>query len=77
MMGGALGLAVLASVAASRTSSLVGGGSSHVAALVGGYRAAFLLGAVFAVVAAAIGVSLIHAHAPVQAHGGDYEPEAA
>ena len=38
MMGGALGLAVLASVAASRTNHLVAAGTPHLAALVGGYR---------------------------------------
>ncbi|HUH16092.1 MAG TPA: MFS transporter [Gaiellaceae bacterium] len=46
MMGGALGLAVLASVAAART-----GGNGSAAALVDGYQAAFLVGTVFAVAA--------------------------
>src|SRR5262249_16200067 len=55
MMGGALGLAVLASLAASRTGSLTASGHSHLAALVGGYHAAFLVGAAFAVAAAALG----------------------
>jgi len=59
MMGGALGLAVLASLAASRTSSLHAAGHSAVSALVGGYHLAFLLGAIFAVLGAAIGVSLL------------------
>jgi len=49
MMGGALGLAVLASVAAART-----GGDGSAAALVDGYRAAFLVGTVFAVAAGAV-----------------------
>jgi hypothetical protein len=44
MMGGALGLAVLASVAVSRTSSLAASGESHLAALTGGYHLAFLVG---------------------------------
>ena len=48
MMGGALGLATLASIAASRTDSLRAGGDSAVAALNGGYHAAFLVGAAFA-----------------------------
>src|SRR5439155_362765 len=48
MMGGALGLAVLASIAASRTDSLRASGDSPLAALIGGYHAAFLVGAVFA-----------------------------
>jgi EmrB/QacA subfamily drug resistance transporter len=55
MMGGALGLAVLASVAASRTDALSAAGEGPLAALTGGYHAAFLLGAVFAAAAAVIG----------------------
>jgi EmrB/QacA subfamily drug resistance transporter len=49
MMGGALGLAVLASLAAWKT-----GGSSAVEALTAGYHLAFMVGAVFALLAAAI-----------------------
>src|SRR5213078_1623885 len=52
MMGGALGLAVLASVAASRTDSLRTGGESTAAALTGGYHAAFAVGALFALASA-------------------------
>jgi hypothetical protein len=55
MMGGAVGLAALASLAASRTSTLTAQGQSDLQALVGGYHAAFLAGALFAVAAAAIG----------------------
>ena len=54
MMGGALGLAVLASVAASRTDSLRAGGESTAAALTGGYHAAFAVGALFALASAVI-----------------------
>jgi len=70
MMGGAVGLAVLASVAASRTSSLVDAGHSQAAALTAGYHLAFLLGAVFAAAAAVIGATLIRegAEAPSHAH---------
>jgi MFS family permease len=64
MMGGAVGLAVLASAAASRTSTLVDAGHSEVAALTGGYHVAFLLGAVFAAAAAVIGATLIREQAP-------------
>ena len=53
MMGGALGLAILASVAASRTSDLLAAGESNAAALTGGYHVAFLIGALFAFGAAA------------------------
>jgi MFS family permease len=55
MMGGALGLAVLASLAASRTETLEASGEAPLEALTGGYHAAFLVGALFAVAAAAIG----------------------
>jgi EmrB/QacA subfamily drug resistance transporter len=58
MMGGALGLAVLASVAASRTDTLTASGEGHLAALTGGYHLAFLVGALFALSAAVIGVTL-------------------
>lgn len=52
MMGGALGLAVIASIAASRTTGLLDMGTDSVAALLGGYRAAFAVGTVFALTAA-------------------------
>ena len=64
MMGGAVGLAVLASAAASRTTTLVDAGHSEIAALTGGYHVAFLLGAVFAAAAAVLGATLIRETAP-------------
>jgi len=72
MMGGALGLAVLASVAASRSSALRAGGDGPLAALVGGYHTAFVVGAIFAAAAATVAVFLregqpASAHAPVVA----------
>jgi hypothetical protein len=70
MMGGALGLAVLASVAASRTTSL-SASEGHLAALTGGYHLAFLVGAIFAAVAATLGAVLL----PNAAPGGAHEPE--
>jgi MFS family permease len=70
MMGGALGFAVLASIASSRTSSLQTAGHSASAALTGGYHAAFLGGTICAVLAAAVGVVLLReAKAPGVAHG--------
>ena len=59
MMGGALGLAVLASLAASRTDSLRADGDGQLAALVGGYHLAFLVGAVFAAAGAVLGTALL------------------
>jgi MFS family permease len=48
MMGGSLGLAVLASLAAWKTAELGALGAALPAALAGGYRIAFAVGAVFA-----------------------------
>ena len=64
MMGGAVGLAVLASAAASRTSTLLDAGQSEAAALTGGYHLAFLLGAIFAASAAVIGALPLRESAP-------------
>ena len=58
MMGGALGLAVLVSVADSRTSSLRDAGDAAAAALTGGYHAGFLVGAVFAAAGALLALLL-------------------
>ena len=72
MMGGALGLAILASLAAARTTSLLAAGSEKLAGLNGGYQAAFQMGALFAAVAAALGWGVIRARvAPgAEAPGG-------
>jgi EmrB/QacA subfamily drug resistance transporter len=55
MLGGALGLAVLASFAAARTQAYLDAGADSLAALNGGYQLAFLLGAACAAAAAIIG----------------------
>jgi predicted MFS family arabinose efflux permease len=55
MMGGALGLAILASVAAARTNELLAGGAVQSVALVGGYHVAFLTSASFVALAALLG----------------------
>jgi EmrB/QacA subfamily drug resistance transporter len=66
MMGGALGLAVLASAAASHTDTLLASGDGQLSALTGGYHVAFLIGAVFAVAAGVLGGLLLREgqHAP-------------
>lgn len=74
MMGGALGLAILASVASARTDALVGGGDQELAALTGGYHAAFLVGALAALLAAAIGAAMMPARAPMPAGAHGLEP---
>jgi EmrB/QacA subfamily drug resistance transporter len=70
MMGGALGLAVLASLAASRTQGLLASGSDQISALLGGYHAAFATGAAFtagAALVAAIYVKPGHSAPPAGA----------
>ena len=64
MMGGALGLAILASLAASRTDHLLASGDGSLAALNGGYHLAFVVGAVFGLAAAALGAALLRAALP-------------
>ena len=76
MMGGALGLAVLASVAASRTGSLRASGHGELAALVGGYHVAFIVGAIFAASAATIGVTFLRS-SPQPAYEGGEAPAGA
>jgi MFS family permease len=71
MMGGALGLAVLASLAASRTDTLLASGESQAAALTGGYHVAFLVGAIFALVAAGLGAFLLREPTPEATHARD------
>ena len=55
MMGGALGLAVLVSLAVARTNSQLASGVDAVAALNSGYHLAFFVGAVFAAIAGILG----------------------
>jgi EmrB/QacA subfamily drug resistance transporter len=76
MMGGALGLAVLASLAASRTDTLLAAGESELSALTGGYHLAFLVGAIFAALAAGLGAVLLRAGAYAPAEGAG-EPASA
>jgi EmrB/QacA subfamily drug resistance transporter len=74
MMGGALGLAVIASVADARTENLLSSGDDRLAALTGGYHAGFLLGGIFTITGAILGATLLRtgpaaaaAHAEPQA----------
>ena len=66
MMGGALGLAVLASLAEARSQSLLAAGADAATALNGGYHLAFLIGAVFAGVAALCGGTFLRARQQTQ-----------
>ncbi len=59
MMGGALGLAILASLAASRSHSLLASGVGRPDALTGGYHIAFFVAAMFAAAAAVLSAVLL------------------
>jgi EmrB/QacA subfamily drug resistance transporter len=58
-VGGALGLAVLATLSASRSDSLVAGGESRAAALTGGYHLAFWIAAALVVAALAVALATL------------------
>jgi EmrB/QacA subfamily drug resistance transporter len=74
-VGGAIGLAVLATVSAERTQSLLADGDSQAAALTGGFHVAYLIGAALAVVAIVAAVTVLQSQSPaamMAAHeGGD------
>ncbi|GAB7002668.1 DHA2 family efflux MFS transporter permease subunit [Nocardioides sp. AN3] len=80
-MGGALGLAVLASVATWRTGALTAGGVTRAEALTGGFQLAFGVGALFALAAAVVGGLLLRAPAirptPADSVSREAEPAAA
>jgi len=69
MMGGGLGLAVLASVAAARTRALTDSGTAATAALLGGYHLAFVVGAIFAAGAGLLGGMLLRDGSPAEEPG--------
>ena len=71
MMGGALGLAVLASLAGARTEDRLAAGASAREALTAGYHLAFLMGAGFAFVAALLGALLIRTALSAQGKTSD------
>ncbi|MGH3873288.1 MAG: MFS transporter [Pseudonocardiaceae bacterium] len=67
MMGGALGLAILASLSAARADELRIAGNDLPVALTGGYHLAFVVSALFAAAAAVLGATLLRAGRPTGA----------
>jgi predicted MFS family arabinose efflux permease len=59
LVGGTLGLAVLTTLATSRTNALLGGGTAQLDALTSGYRLAFLVGAGLCLLGAGAAVTLL------------------
>jgi len=71
MMGGALGLAILASAAAARTDHLLAAGAVSAAALTGGYHVAFGCGAVFAALSSLLGAAFLRTRSTETALSGE------
>jgi EmrB/QacA subfamily drug resistance transporter len=63
-VGGAVGLAVLATMAAQRTDGLIGDGVANAAALNSGFHLAYLVGAALVAVAFVLAVSVLREEAP-------------
>jgi predicted MFS family arabinose efflux permease len=82
-IGGAVGLAVLATLAADRTEALLANGDAALAALNGGFHSAYLVGAALVLVAIAVAVTVLKpmpqpmmgpGEAPEGAHEREGEP---
>jgi EmrB/QacA subfamily drug resistance transporter len=72
-VGGAIGLAVLATLATTRTDSLLADGESSAEALTSGYHLAFLIGAVLVIVAIAVALTVLRPPAVVEQAEADGE----
>jgi len=72
-VGGALGLAVLATLSATRSDNLLAGGEATASALTGGYHLAFLIGAGLVAAAILVAVTVLQPERQAQAHAA---PEA-
>jgi MFS family permease len=77
-VGGALGLAVLATLSATRSDDLIADGTARASALTSGYHLAFVIGAVLVVAAIAVGLTVLQPEdrakreaAEEQRRGGD------
>jgi EmrB/QacA subfamily drug resistance transporter len=75
-VGGALGLAVIATLSTTRTENLLAGGDSQAAALTGGFHLAFLIGAGLVVAAFAVALSVLQPAPALQEVSEVGEPEA-
>jgi EmrB/QacA subfamily drug resistance transporter len=71
-VGGAIGLAVLATLSTERTQDLLDSGVSNASALTSGYHLAYLIGAGLAAIAVAIAVFVLRAPAPNPAAEGEH-----
>jgi MFS family permease len=78
-VGGAIGLAVLATISTERTQTLLEDGDSTASALLGGFHIAYFIGAACALAAIVTAVAVLRSQSPAEmaaAHGGA-DPHAA
>jgi EmrB/QacA subfamily drug resistance transporter len=71
-VGGAIGLALLATISTGRTQTLLDEGESTASALLGGFHVAYLIGAALGVVAIVVAVTVLQSQSPaamMAAHG--------
>jgi EmrB/QacA subfamily drug resistance transporter len=73
-IGGALGIAALSTIATSRTSDAIAGGSSHASALVSGFHGAFVAGAIVAGIGIVATYVLVRREELEQANVEELEP---
>src|SRR5205814_128450 len=69
-VGGALGLAVLATLSATRSDSLIHGGTARISALTSGYHLAFLIGAGLVVAALVVAATVLQPQEQAEAEVG-------
>jgi EmrB/QacA subfamily drug resistance transporter len=72
-VGGAIGLAVLATVSTERTKGLIADGHSTASALNSGYHLAYLIGAALIAVALVVALTVVRSKAPAAAGNADGE----
>jgi EmrB/QacA subfamily drug resistance transporter len=75
-VGGALGLAVLATLSATHTKHLLASGKSTADALTGGYHLAFLISAGLMTLSIVVAAVVLRAQAPAGAHAAEHAEEA-
>jgi EmrB/QacA subfamily drug resistance transporter len=76
-LGGALGLAIFTALATSRTDHLIAAHDSTAHALTAGFQRALLVGSIFILAAAVIGLRATNTRGETPAHAGDTLPEPA
>jgi EmrB/QacA subfamily drug resistance transporter len=74
-VGGALGLAVLATLSASRSNGLIGEGEPTAEALTSGYHLAFGIGAILVAIAIAVSVTVLKPEQQAKEELDKYEPD--